>query len=199
MKNLKALRDMNNLTQQQMADILGIQRPTYSRYENGERQPDFGLLCEISQKFNVSVDYLLGNDSQSVRSAIQVPVLGYVAAGVPISAVENVLDYEELDPNTFNPNYEYFGLRLRGDSMTPRMMDGDVVIVRKQPDAESGDLAIVCVNGDEATCKQIKKHDNGISLISYNPAYEPMFFTNREIAELPVTIIGKVVELRAKF
>lgn len=197
MKNLKSLRDMNNLTQQQMADLLGIQRPTYSRYENGERQPDFDLLCTISQKFNVSIDYLLGNDTP--KTAIQVPVLGRVAAGVPIEAVENVIDYEELDPEIFNPNYEYFGLKLKGDSMSPRMMDGDVVIVRKQPDAESGDIAIVLVNGNEATCKQLKKHDNGISLIAYNSAYEPMFFTKKEISELPVTIIGKVVELRAKF
>ena len=64
MKNLKRLREANNLTQQQMADIFGIQRPTYSRYENGERQPDFGLLIEISKHFNVSVDYLLGTTDE---------------------------------------------------------------------------------------------------------------------------------------
>ena len=83
--------------------------------------------------------------------------------------------------------------------MTPRIQHNDVVIVRCQPDVDSGDIAIVCVNGQNATCKQIKKHENGISLIPFNPTYDVTFYTTTEIASLPVTIIGKVVELRAKF
>ena len=93
----------------------------------------------------------------------------------------------------------YFGLRIKGDSMQPRMVDGDVVIVRCQPDAESGDVVIVQVNGDEATCKRLSKHPSGISLISFNPAYEPFTYTNEQIESLPVTIIGKVVENRQKY
>ena len=83
--------------------------------------------------------------------------------------------------------------------MEPKMSSGDVVIVRKQPDAESGDIAIVCINGDEATCKKIKKTPEGIMLISLNPAYEPMFYSKKQVEELPLTILGRVVELRAKF
>lgn len=135
------------------------------------------------------------NDIEPIR----VPVLGYVAAGIPIAAIEDVLDYEELDPNQFNSYCEYFALKIKGDSMMPRMQNGDIVIVRSQSVVDSGDIAIVCINGEEATCKQIQIHTDGMSLISFNPAYEPMFFSNREVSEKPVTILGKVVELRAKF
>ena len=82
--------------------------------------------------------------------------------------------------------------------MEPKISDGDIVIVRQQEDAESGDIVIACVNGDEATCKRLRKYKDGIELISNNPSYEPMFFSNQEIAERPVTILGRVVELRAK-
>ena len=77
--------------------------------------------------------------------------------------------------------------------------EGDVVIVRKQDDADSGDIVIACVNGDSATCKKLYKYDDYISLVSLNNIYQPMIFTNVQIKETPVTIIGKVVELRGKF
>ena len=83
--------------------------------------------------------------------------------------------------------------------MSPRIQSGDVVIVRVQQDAESGDIVIAKVNGDDACCKKLQKHDEGISLISLNPEYEPMFFSKKDISDLPVHIIGKVVELRGKF
>lgn len=83
--------------------------------------------------------------------------------------------------------------------MQPRIVEGDIVIVRQQPDADSGDVVIVQVNGDKATCKRLAKYSSGISLISFNPAYEPMNYTNEQIERLPVTIIGKVVENRQKY
>ena len=94
---------------------------------------------------------------------------------------------------------EFFGLQINGDSMEPKMSKGDVVIVRQQDDAESGDTVIVTVNGTDATCKRLRKYRDGIELISTNPSYEPMFFSNEEIENKPVKIIGRVVELRCKF
>ena len=82
--------------------------------------------------------------------------------------------------------------------MEPKISDGDVVIVRRQPDVDSGDIAVVLVNGNDATVKRIKKSPQGVTLIPSNPAYEPMYYSNEEIESLPVTILGKVVELRAK-
>ena len=94
---------------------------------------------------------------------------------------------------------DFFGLRIKGDSMSPRISEGDVVIVRQQNDAESGDIVIVLVDGESATCKRLIKYKDGISLISFNPMYEPMNFTKEDIIEKPVTIIGKVVENRQKY
>jgi repressor LexA len=94
---------------------------------------------------------------------------------------------------------EYFGLRVRGNSMEPKISDGDVVIVRKQSDADDGDLVIALVNGDDAVVKRLKKYADGIALVSNNPAYQPMYFSRAEIDSCPVEIIGKVKELRAKF
>lgn len=78
------------------------------------------------------------------------------------------------------------------------MYEGDIVIVRKQDDAESGEIVIAMVNGNDATCKRLTKYSSGIALTSLNSKYEPMMFTNQEIIEKPVRIIGKVVELRGK-
>ena len=83
--------------------------------------------------------------------------------------------------------------------MEPKFSEGDVVIVRQQDDAESGDIVIATVNGDEATCKRLRKYRDGIELVSSNPSYEPMFFSNTDIIQKPVRILGRVVELRAKF
>ena len=94
---------------------------------------------------------------------------------------------------------DYFGLRIKGASMEPRMREGDVVIVRKQDDADNGDTAVVLVNGDSATVKKIKKMPDGIQLIPTNPTYDPIYYTAAEVEALPVRIIGRVVELRAKF
>ena len=106
--------------------------------------------------------------------------------------------WEEI-PADMAESGEYFALRLKGDSMEPRMLNGDVVIVHQQSDVNNGDTAIVKVNGDDATCKKIKKTPQGMMLIPLNPEYEPMFFTHKEIQTIPIEIIGKVVELRGKF
>lgn len=124
--------------------------------------------------------------------------MGTVQAGLPSTAAENIIDYEEIDEALASAG-EFFALQVRGDSMEPKFSQGDVVIVRKQDDADSGDIVVALVNGDEATIKRLKKRPEGILLIANNPTYEPMFFSNREIRELPVRVIGKVVELRAKF
>lgn len=184
---------------------IGVAESTVSQYETGKRQPDYETLLKLSEYFGVSVDYLLGRESvtdsppaPSRPGSKWIPVLGKVAAGTPIEAVEDILDYEEIDAHTASSG-EHFALQIKGQSMEPRIKDGDVVIVRKQDDCDSGDVAVVLVNGDEATVKRIKKEPAGIMLIPSNPSYEPKFYSNDQIASLPVRIIGKVIELRAKF
>ena len=200
MNRIIELRTQRKISQLKLAKELNVHQTAVSQWEQNRTSPDSQLLPDIASYFGVSIDYLLGidDDNKPAKKNIKAPVLGYVAAGIPIEAIEDIVDYEELDAGQFNSNYEYFGLKIQGDSMMPRMHDGDVVIVQKQPDVESGDVAIVCINGDKATCKQLKKHTNGITLIPYNTAYEPMFFTNDEVRDKPITVLGKVVELRGK-
>lgn len=157
------------------------------------------MLELLSQIFDVSTDVLIGRSAIPTPSGgIRIPVLGNVAAGIPIEAVTDIVDYEEIDA-TMAKTGDYFGLRIKGSSMEPRMREGDVVIVRKQDTADTGDVVVVLVNGDSATVKKIKFGETGITLLPTNPAYEPLFFDRHEVETLPVRVIGKVVELRAKF
>lgn len=197
--NLKQLRHERGYSQQKLAQKLNVSRSTVAMWETGSSEPSLQMIQRIADVLSVSVAELFGEPADpSAHKGILIPVLGCVQAGLPNEAVEDVLDYEEITPELASTG-EFFALRVRGDSMEPRMVEGDVVIVRKQDDAGSGDIVVALVNGDEATIKRLKKRPEGILLIANNPAYEPMFFSNREIRELPVRVIGKVVELRAKF
>lgn len=200
---LKQLRKDSGLLQQDMAEKIGITKSAYGYYEQGKTTPDVITAKKIANILDVSVDYLLGKETDVIKknhdkSGFLVPVLGQVQAGIPIDAIQDILDYEEITAD-MAASGEYFALQVRGSSMEPRMKDGDVVIVRQQPEVENGEIAIVLVNGNDATIKKIGKSSDGIMLVPNNPAFEPIFYNNEEIAELPVVILGKVVELRAKF
>lgn len=187
-------------SQADLAKILFVNQTAVSQWERGVTIPSPPLLLKLSQLYGVSTDYLLGKESSASDSkGVKVPVLGDVAAGIPIEAVENIVDYEEIDTAMASTG-KYYGLRIKGGSMEPRIREGDVVIVRQQEDADTGDTAVVLVNGDSATVKRIKKEpDGGLWLLPNNPAYDPQHYSPTEVAEKPVRIIGKVVELRGKF
>ncbi len=197
MNRIKELRLEKDLKQAELAKILKVAQNTLSTWENGKYEPDLQAINQLASFFNVSVDYLLGRvDSPQKRKGIKIPVLGKVPAGVPIEAIEEVLDHEEITPEMAQKG-PHFALRIEGNSMEPDIRDGDIVIVRQQSDFESGDVVIVLVNGYDATCKKIVKHENGLTLIGYNTvAYPPHFYTAKEVQELPVQVIGLVVELR---
>lgn len=191
---LKELRQARGITQKQLAEWSGLGRSQISNYENGLRTPDWETQEILADFFNVRLDYLMDRDTPNTR----IPVLGKVIAGIPLDAVEEIIDYEEI-PIEMAKNGEYFALQIKGDSMEPKFSAGDVVIARKQEDVDNGDIAIVLVNGNEATIKKIRKFDGGINLIPTNSNYDVITYTNAQIEQLPVRIIGKVVELRAKF
>ena len=204
---LKQLRNEKKINQRELANFLKVAPSTISMYESGQREPNFEVLESLADFFNVDLNYLLGKSDKTTKlmledeqkpQGLKIPVLGTVAAGIPISAVEDILDYEEV-PQSWKNQGEFFALKIKGDSMEPRMESGDVVIVKQQSDANSGDTVIVLVNGDDATCKKLQKTDNGIMLVSTNPKYPPMFYSNDEIVTKPVVILGKVVELRQKY
>lgn len=202
MNRLEQLLEEKGMTQAELAQVLHASQPAISNWKNGKRQLNPQLLKQISDFFGTTIDYILGitdDPSPSKTDAARIPVVGRVEAGIAREAIQDIVDWEDIDPEMLRGGAEYIGLVIHGKSMEPRMKEGDVVIVRLQDDCDTGDIAIVFVNGDEATCKKIKKTPEGVLLIPFNDAFEPMFYTNQEIIDLPVRIFGKVVELRAKF
>ena len=194
-EQLKLLRNQKHLSQAQLAKKIGVSSSTIAMWESGEREPkNYETLEIIADFFNVNMELLLTGTIAPTR----IPVLGKIVAGIPLEAIEDIIDYEEI-PQSMAKSGEFFGLQIKGDSMEPKFSEGDVVIVRKQDDVDSGSIAIILVNGNEATIKRVKKFDGGINLVPTNPAYDVLTYTNAQIENLPVRIIGKVVELRAKF
>lgn len=186
-----------NITLEEIGEYVGVSKATVQRWETGGianmRRDRIKKLCEILQ---IEPQQLIGAEEKPLFAKI--PVFGSVAAGVPITAQENITGYEEV-PSAWAENDTLFALELKGDSMEPRMLSGDVVIVRKQEDIQSGEIAIVMVGDEEATCKKVAKHPDGIVLIANNPKYQPVFYTTAEIEQLPVRILGRVIELRVRF
>ena len=201
MKNvLYTLRKAKGLTQEEVSQVLQIDRRNYPRLESCTmNKVASDKLEKLSQLYNVSVDYLLSDGKGAmVKAGYRIAVLGSIPAGIPVEAIEDIIDFEEISPELALSG-EYFGLKVKGNSMSPRISHNDVVIIRRQDNAENGDVCAVMVNGYEATLKQIKKDEKGITLIPFNTEYQPMYYTNEEIESLPIRILGKVVELRAKF
>lgn len=197
---LKTLRLERDLTMADVARDLGLPYTTYVNYEKGERRPNSEMLIKIADYYHTSVDYVIGKGGMpSSQSHVRIPVLGSVPAGIPIEAVEDVIDWEDISATMTRGGKEYFALRVAGDSMFPKFLDGDIVIVHRTPVCDSGDDCVVYVNGYDATLKTVfLSKDGGLSLRPINTNYEPRSFTRAEVASLPVSIAGVVVELRRK-
>ena len=191
----------NNKEQIDLINDLGFNKSAVSTWCNGTRLPRMDKVDALAKYFGINRSDLIEEKEESPvspRKGVTINVYGRVAAGIPLEMIEDVIDTEEI-PEELAKTGEFFGLQIHGDSMEPKISQGDIVIVRKQDDAETDNIVIAAVNGTDATCKRLKKYKDGIALISTNPAYEPMYFSNQEIIEKPVRIIGRVVELRAKF
>lgn len=200
-KNLNHYISLSNKTQKEIADSIDVSPQTFNTWCQGIAIPRMGKVQRLADYFNIGKSDLIDDkpfSNISKSKGVVIPVLGRVAAGIPLTAAEYIIDTEEIS-QAMAADGEYFGLQVHGDSMEPKISNGDVVIVRKQSDADDGDLVIALVNGDDAVVKRLKKYKDGIALISSNPTYDPMYFSNKEIESLPVEIIGKVKELRAKF
>lgn len=198
-QNIQRLMNKYGKDRNDICRDLDIKYTTFTDWVNAKTYPRIDKIELMANYFHVSKSDLVESykDTQQVQ-AVTIPVLGRVAAGIPLTATEYIIDTEEI-PQAMAADGEYFGLQVKGDSMEPKISNGDVVIVRKQSDADDGDLVIALINGDDAVVKRLKKYKDGIVLISNNPTYDPMYFSNDEVQSKPVEIIGKVKELRAKF
>ena len=216
-KTLKTLRKSRNISATKLSEDLNIHRGSLSNWETGRRTPDSEMLLKIANYFNVSVDYLLGNDTDDTdlfnlkgdvrflkkvkdNEMVKIPVLGAIRAGLPLYADENIIDYEYVHQEELMMGEETFFLEVKGDSMiNARIYEGDRVRIRKQNHLDNnGDIMAVRVNGDEATLKRVYLQENGIALISENPKYAPMFYPASEIESGYVEIIGRAMEVKIK-
>lgn len=209
---VKGYRETHKISMGTFANRAGVSKAYISMIENNRHPksgkpvaPSLKVLSRLADAMNCDLDDLLSQYRGDVTISIdetvkgaKIPVLGKVAAGIPLEAIEDIYDYEEI-PEALARRGVFFGLVIRGDSMSPQLEDGDVVIVRQQEDAESGETVIATVNGNDACCKRLMKFAGGVQLLSNNPSYEPMMFTEEQIKTLPVVILGKVVESRRKF
>lgn len=190
-----------------LAQKMGIKsKSTIYRYMNAEMSPKITTVKYLAEYYNVNPVWLMGYDvpkkrdefSNNTSNSAVVFVYGTIPAGIPMECIEDIIDTEEISADMLKGDKQFFGLKVKGNSMEPEYLDGDTIILEKTEDCESGNDAVVMVNGDDGTFKRVFKNDNGIILQPLNPAYAPLVFTNEQIKSLPVRIIGKVVELRRK-
>ena len=198
--NIKYYMSLNNEDRHDVCRALNIKYTTFTDWVNAKTYPRIDKIELMALHWGISKADLVeprgAFDNHGTRG-VRIPVVGTVAAGYPLLAYEDIIDWEEI-PERWANSGEYFGLKIKGHSMEPRIFEGDTVIVKCQNDAESGDIVIAQVNGDEALCKKLKKQDSGIILQSLNSEYPTFFYSNEEISEKPVVIIGRVVEVRAR-
>lgn len=197
--NIRYYMKINDVTQTEICSALGFKMPTFSDWVNAKTYPRIDKIEMMANYFGISKADLVEERNLSNKSlgSVVINVLGRVAAGLPIEAVENIIDTEEITEDLAKTG-SFFGLRIQGNSMEPDIHNGDIVIVRQQDDAETDEIVIALINGNDGVCKRLKKYENSIALVSNNASYEPMYFSKDEIKSMPVKIIGKVVELRRK-
>lgn len=207
MDKIKTLRIKKGYSQEELGKIIGVQKAAINKYETGRV---VNIKRSTLQKLATALDVkpielfddeeivsVSKSDIKSTKS-VMIPILNEIVAGMPIDAYEDIIGYEEISKSLANTG-EFFALKVKGDSMLPKLESGDIVIVRRQSCVDSGDIAIVLV-GDEATVKKVQKSEAGITLIAYNPTvYEPHTYSNEEINQIPIKIMGKVVESKRSY
>lgn len=194
-KNIRKFRNENNWTQKELADKLHVGKTTVSNYETGYSEPDIETQLILADLFGVSLDELNSRKSDSkIKNYITINVYGRVPAGIPIEAIEEIEDTQDLSLDKYSPSKDYLGLIVEGDSMYPDYLPGDTIIVEVKPDCESGEDCVVYVNGYDATLKTVIKNPDGtITLKPINPEYPPKTYGPEDET---ITILGTVKELR---
>lgn len=207
MKRLRDIRKQQNITIKELAEKINVAESTVSLYETQKRQPSLDILRTIADTLDTTTDNLLGREPSNVepvninKNLVKIPIYGKIPAGVPMEMVDEsyVDDYIEMDSKQLRGSSTYFGLKVKGNSMFPEFRNGDIVIFRQQSHCENGDFCAVSINHTECTFKKVLKKESGITLMPLNPDYDPMFFTKKEIINLPITILGVVKEVRRSY
>lgn len=200
--NISDLLDRSGKTQLDLAEFMNVSQATVSNWCKGAKLPRMDKIDRICEFFNVSRSDLMedGSRTQSKTpepTSVRIPVLGSIPAGIPLEAVEDVVDWEDIPIEWTKGGKEFFSLKVKGDSMYPKFIEGDTIILRKQDDCENGDICAVYVNGYDATLKKVVKKQDCIVLQPLNPAYDPKVYDYNDELN-PIQIAGVVVEIRRK-
>lgn len=199
-KNLQYYMEINNKDRNDLARDLNLPYTTITSWCKGEFYPRIDKIQLLANYFNIQKADLVEsrNTLAHTSNSAVVFVYGTIPAGIPMECIEDVIDTEEISADMLKGGKQYFGLKIKGNSMEPDYLDGDVIIFQKQDDCENGDDCVVMVNGNDGTFKRVFKNENGIILQPLNPTYSPMVYSNEEIEKLPVRILGVFEELRRK-
>lgn len=201
-KNLKHYMDLHNKDRNDVCKDLNFPYTTFAEWYNGKIYPRIDKIEMLANYFGIKKSDLIERKDKIDKlgnPVTEVPLLGTVKAGYDYMAQENWEGMIEVDQDIIKDGSDYFALKIKGDSMSPVLIENDIVIVKKQENFENGDLVVAIINGDEATIKKGRKSDNSILLQPLNTAYEPLIFTYDEMKTIPVTIIGIVKQLKREF
>ncbi len=210
--NVKHLRSVKGISQQTLADKIGVDRSTISRIENGEIETTIDNAMKIANVLKVNIEDLITKDLTFDNGTlidvdcetIQIPVLGTIKAGIAIEAQEDILEYVDIPKDWVKGDKSFYGLKISGDSMFPKYNESDIVIFEHTEDyvlAQNKDCAVM-VNGFDATFKNVTITEMGITLVPLNlnnsDNYQPTFYSKEQIATLPVKIVGIAREKRTR-
>ena len=207
---LRKAMDLRDLKQVDLVTQTKLPKSSISQYLSGVREPKQKAIYLLSEVLSVEPGWFMGYDvpmvesrrpanAQPLNDSCRIPLVGRVAAGQPIFDEGNIIGEVFVDPDLIAGSENVYALKVRGDSMSPKILDGDTLIVREQSTADDGEIVIVTVNGDEGTCKKLKRYPDALALVSINPLYEPIMYTWEEVEQLPVRIVGKVLQSRHDF
>jgi repressor LexA len=192
----------NGTTKKKMCTAIDLSYNTLMGfYRRKSENISLDTLKKIAVYLNTTLDYLIdGVESSSMKSnngINKIPVLGVVPCGDPADAIEHVIGF--IDNFMIERSDNAFALIAKGDSMEPVITEGDIIVVNKQNTVKTGDIAIVKVNGNDATCKKVIISASGISLVPTNENYNLVFYTKAQMDSEPISVIGKVIEVRKRF
>lgn len=202
-QNIKRYMRKKNISRRELCDALGFNYNTLADWLHARKYPRIDKIEMMANYFGISKADLVEQYSEDSANRIgaldmiKIPVLGRVVAGDPREAIQEADEFMYIPSMDHRRSEDYFALRVFGESMEPNLMDGDIAIVRIQPDIDSGQVAVVLIDNQDSTVKRVFKSQDGITLVADNPAvFSPRFFTNDDCLTLPVQILGRVVSIQ---
>jgi len=200
---LKKLMEERNLKTSDLSHATGIPYTTLdSIIKRDTKHVKLEIAFKLASYFNSTLEEMVGsgmvrqNTANTEHKGVRIPVFYEVLGLKSDYAKENIRGYEML-PAELTVAGEYFGLVIRDNSMAPRIRQGDIALVHRQTDVENTQIAVVCIGDEPACVRKFIKHPGGVTLIAFDPQFEPISLT-REKAASQLRILGRVVELRSK-